>query len=450
MHVLMPRYELGDADMHALLAYLHQLSSHWSPGVTPELIRYATVITPDVSAERRAVFIDMVQKIVAQKNGSTRVAGHGSRHHMTSAAELVLGTERRWSLDVWELQGSPQTWNAQLDVLYAKQPVFALISGLGGDEWGPVDAFCDRLALPCWFPSVALPPASTPKYSLYFSGGAALEARVLAARLRESAAGAPRRVLQVFRDDAAGRGAAKALAASLQSSGIEVRNRPLAEHGAAALETAMAGLDGKDAIMFWLRPADMASLQTLPAPVAATYFSRTLAGSDRLDIPVGWQASARVVYLYELPERRAASLAYFRAWMNQRHVPLVDEGMQSEVYFSFAFLTDTIAEMLDNLHRDYLLERAETMISRREGSKAEAEYYSSTQSHVRTQSAGAPSAPDQRALRLAGTAFRKRSGTSAYPHLTLGPGQRFASKGGYIARLAEGGALLADGEWQVP
>jgi hypothetical protein len=105
MHVLMPRYELGDADMHALLAYLHQLSSSWSPGATADLIRFATVITPDVSPERRAVFIDMVRKMVAQKNGSTKVAGHGTRHHMTSAAELVLGTERRWSLDFWELRG---------------------------------------------------------------------------------------------------------------------------------------------------------------------------------------------------------------------------------------------------------------------------------------------------------------------------------------------------------
>jgi hypothetical protein len=94
--------------------------------------------------------------------------------------------------------------------------VFALISGLGGDEWAPIDAFCDRQALPCWFPSVALPPAAAPKYSLYFSEGAALEARVLAAYLRASAAAAPRRVVQIFRDDAVGRGAARALSASLR------------------------------------------------------------------------------------------------------------------------------------------------------------------------------------------------------------------------------------------
>jgi hypothetical protein len=133
--------------------------------------------------------------------------------------------------------------------------------------------------------------------------------------------------------------------------------------------------------------------------------------------------------------------------------------MQSEVYFSFAFLTDTISEMLDNLYRDYLLERAETMISRREAGRAEAEYYSSTQGHVRTHSqadgviAATPTsveAPGLQALRLAGTAFGVREGTSAFPRLTLGPGQRFASKGAYITRFTETGVLVADSDWMVP
>jgi hypothetical protein len=114
--------------------------------------------------------------------------------------------------------------------------------------------------------------------------------------------------------------------------------------------------------------------------------------------------------------------------------------------------------MLDNLYRDYLIERAESMISRREGGRAEAEYYSSTQSHVRTQAPGADGGPQPQgaepaaltALKQAGTAYHKREGTSAYPRLALGPGQRFASKGGYIAHFAEGGALVADGNWTVP
>jgi hypothetical protein len=149
--------------------------------------------------------------------------------------------------------------------------------------------------------------------------------------------------------------------------------------------------------------------------------------------------------------------------------------MQSEAYFAVSFLTDTVTEMLDNVYRDYLIERAENMISRREGAKTEAEFYSSTQSRVRIPTAPAdpvaagsvapvgpavPGVPNVRqvpsraaprgALEQAGGAFRQREGTTAYPRLGLGPGQRFASKGAYIVRFGEGGALLADSTWIVP
>jgi hypothetical protein len=39
-----------------------------------------------------------------------------------------------------------------------------------------------------------------------------------------------------------------------------------------------------------------------------------------------------------------------------------------------------------------------------------------------------------------------------YPHLSLGPGQRFASKGGYLVHFADAGGttVVKDGEWIVP
>jgi hypothetical protein len=461
MIVMMPRYELNDPEMKALLAYMRQLSANWSPGVAPTMIRFATVITPEVPAARRAVFIDMVRKIVAQKNGSTAVAGSGrSRHHMAGAAEMILGTERNWKMDIWELRGAPETWAQQLDDFYAKQPVFALVSGLGGDDWAPVDAFCDRQALPCWFPSVDLPPAITPKYSLYFNRGVVLEAEVLAGHLRGLAGKAPKRVVQLFRDDSVGRGAARALTAALAGSGISVQDRLFAGSDAAALQVSLGKLTSEDAVMFWLRPSDVALLETIPAPTGATFFSAKLGGAERAPIPLTWKATARLIYPYELPEKRMANLAYFRSWANQRRIPLIDEMMQSEVYFSFAFLTDTVTEMLDNMYRDYLIERAENMISRREGGKAEAEYISSNQGHVRTHNQLpdgtieatplSPEAPGLKALRQAGTAFLKREGTTAYPRLTLGPGQRFASKGGYVVHFDADGALVADTAWIVP
>jgi hypothetical protein len=42
--------------------------------------------------------------------------------------------------------------------------------------------------------------------------------------------------------------------------------------------------------------------------------------------------------------------------------------------------------------------------------------------------------------------------TGYYPRLTLAPGQRFASKGGYLVRFpdTEGTRIVADGGWIVP
>jgi hypothetical protein len=39
-----------------------------------------------------------------------------------------------------------------------------------------------------------------------------------------------------------------------------------------------------------------------------------------------------------------------------------------------------------------------------------------------------------------------------YPRLGLGPGQRFASKGGYLVRFVEpsGVRVAADGDWTAP
>jgi len=39
---------------------------------------------------------------------------------------------------------------------------------------------------------------------------------------------------------------------------------------------------------------------------------------------------------------------------------------------------------------------------------------------------------------------------SIYPHLSLGPGQRFASKGSYIVKVEAGGTLTPLSDWIVP
>jgi hypothetical protein len=459
MSVAMPRFDMNESELKALTAYLRQLSTEWSPGITQTSIRFATVITPDVDPLRRKTVIEMMQKIVRQKNGSTEVATHGrSRRHMTSAAEFVLGTERTWDLDIWELQGAPETWDKQLTTFYRNRPVFALISGASTSTWQPVQDFCDREKIPSWFPSVDLTEKTPSRYSFYFSGGVMLEANVLARHLLGSTP-LPKHLIQIFRDDTVGLAAAHELEHALAGSGVSVENRIVA--GDAVSSESLRSLMGKqksgDAVVFWLRRDDVALLAKLkPARGVENYFSSRMANAENVPLSAEWKKNSHLVYLYELPAKREVNLAYFRAWINMHKFPVVDEAMQSEVFFAFNYMTDTSSEMLNNLYRDYLVERAETMMDKREGVKAEQEtrdrlFLGNPGDLVKKH--GDMTIKEEARLPISGQVGAGIShGTTIYPHLSLGPGQRFASKGGYIVKFEDSRSnkLVAESNWIVP
>jgi mono/diheme cytochrome c family protein len=458
MSAAMPRYPMTASEVQALTVYLKQLSAHWSPGVSNDSIRFATVITPEVSVERRQVIKNMMQLIVRQKNASTRMAHEDrTRHHMTTAAEMILGTERKWDLDFWELQGSADTWAAQLDQRYRQQPVFALLSGVSDVSWQPVHDFCEREQVPCWFPTLDSAVPAPSKYAFYFSAGVTLEAQVLAQQLRVQQP-RPKRVLQIYRDEVSGQAADQALSQALSGSGLAVSSRAMSPDlpPAKALRAALDKVSAETVLVFWLRPQDVAALEQIPPVGAKSYFSAVLAKAEQAPLAAAWRSKSSLVYPYELPEKRASHLIYFHAWRNLRKIPLVDETLQSEVFFAMNFMTDTVSDMLENFYRDYLVERAENMLSRREGSKAEQE--------VRDRVAlGAPGELEKKhgsnkvhaSMRVP---LQKQQGkddgkgTTMYPHLSLGSGQRLASKGAYIVRFANptGDMLLQESDWIVP
>ncbi len=189
-------------------------------------------------------------------------------------ASTRLRTERVWELDIWELHGPASTWAAQLDERQRADPVFALVSGMGEGDWAPVHAFCERAAVPCWFPIVAAPPeqAAQDFFSLYFSAGVATEAQVLALHL---ASQTPRtaRLVQLHGGDAAGRAAAQALREALAglAPGLAVAEHAVPAGDAAALRRAVAKViaevntatapgDADTVLMLWLAPEQLSQL----------------------------------------------------------------------------------------------------------------------------------------------------------------------------------------------
>lgn len=461
LSALMPHYAFSPSELAGLQAYLSTLSVTFSPGAETKVIHFATIITPDVSPERRLVFRQMLEAAVRSKNASTAP----QRRYMAPAAVMVTRSDRKWQLEFWELTGPPEEWPAQLDAHYAKAPPFAILSGLGGQTWQPVHAFCDQHALPCWFPSVTVPgDSASSSYNFYFHDGVALEAQVLAQVLSEGAAGVQSQspVVQIRDGSPAAEAGARALRAALQVQGRTADERVVTHLDAAMLTQAYRKVPPGAAVMLWLSdwPADLVLPGTGPV-----YLSAGLLGERYRTIPAAMRTRVQLVYPYALPSERQANLAYMQTWLKLQQIPLVDEVMQSEVFFSLNFMTDVVQDMLDNLYRDYLIERAEDMLSRRESGKAEQESrdratlgrtareaVNRAALHNTVQNMRVSDAPDMHMASELAFGYKDSGGTTVYPRLSLGPHQRYASKGASIAGFAgnDSDTLVVRHPWTVP
>jgi mono/diheme cytochrome c family protein len=408
LDALMPRYALGDDEIDQLHAYLDGLSATAAPGVSDHEIHFATIIAPGVEPDRRHAQLDVLQAFFRDKNGNTRKE---ARRRDARSEQMYLAY-RTWVLHVWELTGAPETWRDQIAAHYREQPVFAVIGGLGSGSWQPVHAFCEGTGVPCVMPDVDYPVVDgAGYYSVYFSRGLVLEADVLAKQLAETHSDTDR-IVQVFRDDETGRVPAQALREALARRGIEaLDDRPVSGKGPVPAEV-WAGIlrDAHPAtLVVWLDPADVQGLAATgipPAGLQTVYLSASLSAMQPAGLPDGWLDRARMVYPFALPAHRHRQLARMNAWLRARQVPLADPRTQANAYFAATVTGDAMAHIGENFSRDYFIERIEQM---------------------------------------AETSLSP----SIYPRLSLGPGQRFASRGGYILAFPQG-ATVPVSDWLIP
>lgn len=406
---LMPRYKLNDIAMAALLAYLKHLGAGDAPGVTDDLLHFATIITPDTDPLRRRAMLDVMQRFFIDKNEFIR----GGIRPMQASREIEYRVSRRWQLHVWELDGPPEVWESQLRQRLAKEPVMAVISGLGNRTWAPVHHFCQTAQLPCLLPNVDLPVvAEGDFYPVYFSRGVLLEADLMLQHLLERRdSGGLRRVVQIYRKNDVGAVAAEQLQKSLKTEGVVVSNRVLDDTAPLlqSLGKALQGLSADDSLVLWLRPVELAALPPEPPPLAAFLLSGLMAGLERAPLHGAWRTKAAMSYPLDMPEQRKIRMNFPLAWFKIRQIDVIDERMQTDTYVACGILAETLTEMLDSFVPDYLVERLEVMLSH-------------------------------------------RLVNGYYPRLSLGQGQRFASKGGYMVRFADsdGMRVLADGDWVTP
>jgi hypothetical protein len=414
LSVLMPRFTLDDASMAALIGYLKTLDVPRIPGVTDTLLHFATIITPDADPIKRRGMLDVLNNYFADKN---RIPLKPSPPMRTSGKTMYSKSmyiaNRHWQLHVWDLTGPADGWKSQLEKHLKDEPVMAVVSGLGGSNWGPIHEFCERRQVPCLFPNVEVPVDATGDfYSLYLSKGVLLEAELIAKSLGETAGGAPpvKTVAQIYRVGDNGQAAAAALTSVLQSRGIVVRNHALAAT-AKGRDTADAlrGASAADVLVLWLRPADVAALGEAPAAPASVFMSGLMGGLEDAPLAPSWREHVRLTYPFDLPERRIVRLDYALGWFSIRHIPVVAQQVQVDTYLACGLLSETLNDMADAMEPNYLVERMQGVL-------------------------------EHRIL------------TGYYPRLALATGQSFASKGGYVVKFAQptGRQVTAQGDWTIP
>lgn len=407
LNYLMPRYSLSDGDMTALIEYLQAMKPLKAPGVSGSVVNFATIVTPDADPVKRESMLTVLDRYFADQNS----AALSQRPDRTVAEVMKSNAKRRWQLHIWSLTGPAASWEAQLRDHLAREPVYAVLSGLAGRDWSPVHRFCEAVSLPCIFPNVDLPVVSeTDVYPLYYSRGVLLEADLLASRLETLDARA-QRVVQVYRADDVGRAGAEALQRELSKSGIQTVERPLDKTGPRALAAVLQSVRPGDAAVLWLRPDDIAALPLMPPRGSRVFMSGVMGGLDAAPLPGAWRPAIRMTYPVELPEKRTVVVDYALGWLAHKGIPVRDERVQIDTYVACSISFEALNRMSGSFSPDYLIERLENTL-------------------------------DHDIV------------TGYYPRLSMAPKERFASKGGYIVHFSGGEAggwrIAADTEWIVP
>jgi hypothetical protein len=412
----MPRFDLEDGDMTALLDYLEQLSAKYSPGVTETTLSFATVITDEVPRAEREAMLRALQAYIDTRNAKPR---HQKKRAQAGPFYRREGDTayRDIELVTWELEGPPETWRSQLERHYRDRPVFALLGGITTGPWSPMHAFCEEHRIPSLFPITDQPVVSESDwYTLYLSKGLHQEGEGAARWLRRvEALDSDARIVQLFRSGGRGEVVARAFEATWTDFG---RAKPVSQILPTGEKEALALLDAllrdrpPQVLMLWVGADAVPLLKHLarqPDRPGMLVLAAGLLGEDLSLVPETAREFTYVTYPYSLPgQKQRATLAVER-WLDARKIPVTNLRVQANIYFLGWMLAGALKGMRNEFYREYFMETVDMMTD-------------------------------------------QDWAVVAYPRLSFGPGQRYAAKGCYVVQLGPGPTpeLRQVSDWVVP
>lgn len=400
MAELMPRYELSDDDVDAMVSYLRTLSAGDSPGVDDEAIHIAVVVASDVEAAKRDAVFDVLERFSGDINSETR--NDSARWDRQYTPESKLPTVfREWVLHEWQLSGPADSWGAQLQRLYTETPVFSLLGGVASGTWAPIGEFCERQELLCLYPSTDLPHISDDDFhTVYYSRGLLLEADLIAAHLKEQ----PTEVLLQVWCDANLAPAITALRESVESPATVVRDVTFdCADSAPWAELAPQMADGAAAVL-WLKPEHLSQVNLPGGRIYASSGLLDAAPETGLATTTG---AVLVAHPFRLPNSVDPAMRRFEAWAKSREVEVTYRRAQAEAFYASLVFKNVVKRMRRYYVREYALDVVD---------------------HAEGMAAYLP----------------------LYPRPSFGPGQRYINKGGYILPILNGHADTTDADWILP
>ena len=410
----MPRYELDDEAMAVLIAYLKTLADRPSPGVGEKSMAFATVIVDGTDPVAVESMVLPLQFSVDRKNSLTKAAK--AKDRVARMGYNMLGDlyGYTFTLSRWVLKGSPDTWRAQLEEYYRKEPVFALLGGISPTTWEPVHRFCEENRIPNLFPVVDNPVISDKDwYTLYLSRGVRQEGEAAARYLHGMAdLIRDRAIVQVVRDDDRGR----ALAEGFRSVWAQTGHSPATDIVMPA-DTPLTGAalarivaEHKPAVLLLWNGAGLleavAGIAGNADRPGIVFASGTGLGASLWSVPDALRSLLYFTYPYRLPQDDARYDVAARKVLAGKNPKNYDPLIIRKAYAVQEILGKTLMEMRGEYYRDFLLDTIGMM---------EDAYY------------------------------------PLYERFSFGPGQRYASKGCYIVQLGAGEKPLLEkrSEWTL-